>query len=60
MLAFVTLQNLALKECTRQRDSLRQENLRLRGIINAFPSTATELQDRVTMLESLLAQEPQE
>jgi len=33
---------------------LRQENSELRATIAAFPSTATELQDRVTMLESLL------
>lgn len=34
---------------------LRQENKELRAAIAAIPSTATELQDRVTMLEGLLA-----
>ena len=33
---------------------LRQENKELRATIAAFPSTATELQDRVTLLEGLL------
>ena len=33
---------------------LRQENKELRATIAAFPSTATELQDRVTMLEGML------
>lgn len=33
---------------------LRQENARLRAIIDTFPSVATELQDRVTMLECRL------
>jgi len=33
---------------------LRQENKELRATIAAFPSTATDLQDKVTMLEGLL------
>ena len=33
---------------------LRQENKELRATIAAFPSTASELQDRVTMLEGQL------
>jgi hypothetical protein len=33
---------------------LRQENAALRKTIAAFPSTASELQDRVTMLECRL------
>ena len=33
---------------------LRQENAALRKTIAAFPSTATELQDQVTMLKGLL------
>ena len=36
---------------------LRQENKELRAIIAAFPSTATDLQDRVTMLERQLLAE---
>lgn len=34
---------------------LRLENKELRATIAAFPSTATDLQDRVTMLEGMLA-----
>lgn len=34
---------------------LRTENAALRKTIAAFPSTVTELQDRVTMLEGLLS-----
>ena len=36
---------------------LRTENAALRKVIAEFPSTACELQDRVTMLESRLAKE---
>jgi len=45
--------NACLEEATRRIAALRRENAELRKIIAEFPSTATDLQDRVTMLEGL-------
>lgn len=42
----------ALHEATRQRNECRRENVQLRKIIANTPSLVTELQDRVTLLES--------
>ncbi len=44
----------SLKRCCDEVDRLRAENRALRATIDAFPSHATELQDRVTMLETFI------
>jgi len=49
----VDVANAALTDATRQIAQLRRENAELRRRIAEFPSTATDLQDRVTLLEGL-------